>query len=310
MVNFCQNTDKYECERGASVDFVSYLQRKSMIFSLSIVLCFLFLAILCCKVFQSERRFVVAQRQGNLVTRQRMRRGPDSPDGRIVTIRGGDNSEDYYVQGDASDRVKATRKLTRVILLQSFLYVAAYLSSLLFTALDLATEGELYQIQILTFGPLQGFFTFLIFIFHKVYNKKRTDPSLSTYKALCDIFVHGEADDTFLMTRMHLVSIDNAGREQQYVVSFCEEQKDEISAHRNEGEEDEEKLEEEKDCESERKEQDSGTSGTMNHASDSFTPPSETSGLAVSSVFSIQTPSLLSGNISGFDEVSFERSAS
>ena len=315
--NFCQDNDKYECERGASEDEFLVLDRRMVMFVLSLSLCALSLALTCYKVFQYERILVIAQRRGNIMIRQTIRHGgADHPtEGRLLSIQG--ESGDFYVEGNIMERIEVSHKITRVILFQSFLYVASYFATLFFTVLNVSlgtkkqTKNNYYRE--LTMLPLQGMFTFIIFIFHKVYNMKRVDPSLSVCKALWNIFVRGDADDSFLMSRMYLASLGNATRE-QYALRYYNDQDDEESIVHMDGEregveEHDEEEEKHSESESRKKEYTSVTSsGTKKDPSGEISDfPS--SFLSIdSNILSMQTPSLLSGNLSGFDEVAIERS--
>ena len=54
--HFCNKSEEYECERGASSNVDDAFIVRMMLFMVSTLLCFLFLAILCFKVFQLKEK--------------------------------------------------------------------------------------------------------------------------------------------------------------------------------------------------------------------------------------------------------------
>ncbi len=91
-----------------------------------------------------------------------------------------------------SNVVTDTESVIRVALTrQASLYILSTIITWIFPIIRFFHQTEQGSISILTlvFWPLQGFFNASIFIYHKVYNIKKTDCSISTGKALYFVFV-------------------------------------------------------------------------------------------------------------------------
>lgn len=98
--------------------------------------------------------------------------------------------------GQHSNRISKvitdTESVIRVDLTrQASLYIFSTIITWIFPIIRFFLHTEQGSISILTlvFWPLQGFFNAAIFMYHKVYNIKKTDSSISTVKALYIILV-------------------------------------------------------------------------------------------------------------------------
>jgi len=98
-------------------------------------------------------------------------------------------------------------ELTRVVLCQALMYIAAFFLTWIFTVISFGPAQNNWTIQILkvTFQPLQGFFNALIFIYHKVYNLRCTNQSLSILQSLFIVIFYPSEVPDLLMSRMELV---------------------------------------------------------------------------------------------------------
>jgi len=70
-------------------------------------------------------------------------------------------------------------------------------------------QNEIADMSMLIVGQLlaQGFYQLLIFIFHKVFNKRRHDPHVSVFEVVTELFRGGPGNETFVMARMHRVMV-------------------------------------------------------------------------------------------------------
>jgi len=97
-------------------------------------------------------------------------------------------------------------KNAKVVLLQAFLYIAAFLVGVFPPFLRLIVEGNnasddylqhLLEVTLFLL-PLQGFFNFLIFISHKVYNYRRINTTESIYGVIRLLFVSSTHEPCFI----------------------------------------------------------------------------------------------------------------
>ena len=111
---------------------------------------------------------------------------------------------------------------SKVVLIQSSAYIAAFLTSLLppllrvITAMgaDIHTERRYntlvrFDKTILILLPLQGFFNFVIFISHKIYSRKKVDKELRICQALSDMFFTTSPEPCYF-SRITLVQVRHA----------------------------------------------------------------------------------------------------
>jgi len=103
-------------------------------------------------------------------------------------------------------------RTTKVILVQVTLYLLASVIGLVPTMLRVTKvlDPEAFAVVdriILVFLPLQGFFNFVIFVSHKVYNYRRVNRNASSCYVLGLLF-QGSANDPTLISRISLVYFD------------------------------------------------------------------------------------------------------
>jgi hypothetical protein len=98
-------------------------------------------------------------------------------------------------------------KETKIIAKQSMMYIVTALTLPFCWCISLSLH-ETSMVSKSVFCALmylEGFYTLLIFIFHKVHNIKRCNIDISTSEAIIRIFRDGEGGDSFVLTRMDLV---------------------------------------------------------------------------------------------------------
>jgi len=103
-----------------------------------------------------------------------------------------DSAEQQKDQEEEVHNQESQHKMTKIITSQALMYLGAFLFTWFFTFLtylgDVFGENHWIQALKLVFQPLQGFFNMLIFIYHKVFNLRRTIKDLSVSDALMIIF--------------------------------------------------------------------------------------------------------------------------
>jgi len=98
---------------------------------------------------------------------------------------------------------------TKVIIVQSVAYYFALLLTISFSMIRLIVNKRMPTIEMFQhiFFPLQGFFNFLIFVSHKVYNYKLVHRNESYSSILYKYFVTGETNEPILLSRISLVRV-------------------------------------------------------------------------------------------------------
>ena len=98
---------------------------------------------------------------------------------------------------------------TKIIAFQSFLYISALYFTISAWISFINFKPSLvswYKSTLLVLSCLQGVENLFIFLFHKVYNQKRSCSYLSTWDAITQVFHNGGVHDVFVMSRMHILS--------------------------------------------------------------------------------------------------------
>eukprot|EP00553_Chaetoceros_curvisetus_P013824 CAMPEP_0204639136 /NCGR_PEP_ID=MMETSP0717-20131115/41863_1 /ASSEMBLY_ACC=CAM_ASM_000666 /TAXON_ID=230516 /ORGANISM="Chaetoceros curvisetus" /LENGTH=272 /DNA_ID=CAMNT_0051659129 /DNA_START=111 /DNA_END=926 /DNA_ORIENTATION=- len=100
-------------------------------------------------------------------------------------------------------------ELTRMILIQAILYVAAFLLSwlptLIVTIGPLSDVGDVVR---LIFQPLQGFFSAIIFVYHKAHNLYRSD-DVTMWQAVWKVIVKPSRAPEVIIERLSMVVEDH-----------------------------------------------------------------------------------------------------
>ena len=118
-----------------------------------------------------------------------------------------------------------SRHASQVILIQSFAYITASLTSLLPLVIRALSRIDvdhrdgfrtfiIFDKVVLMLFPLQGFFNLLIFVSHKVYSRVKSDDEISILKALYNIFFASEPEPCYF-SRITLVIARHAQIENQ-----------------------------------------------------------------------------------------------
>ena len=117
------------------------------------------------------------------------------------------HSRHTEIQNLALKRLTESNKNTRVIIIQSLLYLSAFLMTLTMPLIHVSVNQPLWASRAqLILLPLQGFFNMLIFIGHKIYNYRRIHPDVSRRDVLLKLFT-GKADDHVLFSRISQICI-------------------------------------------------------------------------------------------------------
>jgi len=107
-------------------------------------------------------------------------------------------------------QVVSKHEATKVIVIQAIAYFMALILSLLFPIIRIVgVEGEWPLYLQLIFMPLQGFFNFIIFIGHKVYNYSRVNEEDSYCTILRKFFCDSDIQEPILLSRISLVGRDS-----------------------------------------------------------------------------------------------------
>jgi len=116
-----------------------------------------------------------------------------------------------------SEEVKKRQAETKVIFIQSLLYLCACtLSQLLpFWAIFLRESSPGWQYFHIVFKPLQGLFNFAIFMGHQVYNRRRSNTSLTRWQAFCKTFTSPQEEASMFFDNIDLVSVEAGNDESQ-----------------------------------------------------------------------------------------------
>ena len=105
-----------------------------------------------------------------------------------------------------------TRETLNILLVkQAILYMLAFLLTWFFPIITIVTQqnNDIFPVLQLIFGPLQGFFNALIYIYNKVYNIKRHDESITTCEALNLIFIHPRKMPEIYLSQLRKVQDHN-----------------------------------------------------------------------------------------------------
>ena len=97
---------------------------------------------------------------------------------------------------------------TKAVTFQSMLYLSSVGVTGISWQFLLNTQTSLfswYNSMLLILSSVQGVQNLCIFLFHKVYNLKRSNSNVSTWKAITRIFKNGGIHDSFVLSRMDLV---------------------------------------------------------------------------------------------------------
>ena len=129
--------------------------------------------------------------------------------------------------------VEIRQQSTKAVLLQSCAYGMVFVVSLLFPILSKlsvsANRRAVWEVLSTIFDPLHGFFNFLIFIGHKVYNYRKVNTDKSICQALNKLFCTSEAEPMFIsriamVKDDHNVQIyleDELGEHVEYVIRYA-----------------------------------------------------------------------------------------
>jgi len=105
---------------------------------------------------------------------------------------------------------------TKIIVKQAAAYIVSFIITLFFPEMSgligsMTAQQTWLVYAIVIFLPLQGFWNFLIFVGHKIYNYKRVhnDENETFFKILCKLFCDPVTQDPILFTRISLVRVDN-----------------------------------------------------------------------------------------------------
>lgn len=114
---------------------------------------------------------------------------------------------DTAKRAKALERVKESNQNSKIVMIQSFAYISAFVWTLLFPVLRIVMEPNPLWIDkaMLIFMPAQGFFNFLIFLWQKVYSYRRVNPNSSRREALHQIFCQANIEEPVLISRLSMV---------------------------------------------------------------------------------------------------------
>jgi len=111
-------------------------------------------------------------------------------------------------KGDESDD-QNWKSIKKALVQQSLMYIGAFLLLWIFRFMALFSPHPLMQFLRLITGNLQGLFTFIIFLYHKVHNLKRVESSLTVWKALYLIVIDPEHTPEIQVAGLSMISADN-----------------------------------------------------------------------------------------------------
>ncbi len=123
---------------------------------------------------------------------------PNHPDPRI-------SPPTYPPEGSAAN--SASMKNTKVVLWQAVAYTSAFVITIFFTTMRVVVDTVASKGLYLFFMPLQGFFNFIIFVSHKVYNHRRCNREMSMCAAIVLVFREPyNVQDPFVFTGLSIVA--------------------------------------------------------------------------------------------------------
>jgi hypothetical protein len=123
------------------------------------------------------------------------------------------------------DNARAKNKITKVVVMQASAYIMAFVITNLFPFINFVTDESPMATQIMTlvFLPLQGFFNFMIFIGHKVYNYRRVNPGVSRCEVLRTFFL----SSTRVEEPMYISQLSHVEKNKDSVAGDDEEENEE-----------------------------------------------------------------------------------
>ena len=244
------NLNNVPCDRWGKhqikVDTTSYLSFPTNLFTTSISVCFFLLSLVCCRVYHAERQMKLYMKSNK--NKNNQSNNTDIPGTQSINDHreqeekqdeedGSTGPQTKQQQHPSRDSTATSRRIwwngknisktemkriqhqfndTKVIALQAIFYLLILCLSLgswivLSRSQQTHPSSIIFNSTLLFVTSAEGFYTLVIFMFHKVYNIKRSysHAHLSVWEAIIQIFKNGGTDDSFVMSRMHLISHHN-----------------------------------------------------------------------------------------------------
>jgi hypothetical protein len=110
-----------------------------------------------------------------------------------------------------SGKIKTTllfKSETKTVMFQALAYLCALFACQLFPLmclLNILHTNEIYMYFHVVLRPLQGFFNFLVFMGHKVCNRRRSNNEITRWKAFCEIFSNPKEEPTMFVGNIDIV---------------------------------------------------------------------------------------------------------
>jgi len=133
------------------------------------------------------------------------------------------------------EKVLQKHRNSKVVIIQAFSYIAAFVLGMMPPALlsvgaihsggqDKDEAADVFEKMMLVLLPLQGFFNFVIFVAHKVYNYRRVHRDVSICHVLTLLF-RSSAHEPYFISRISMVKqYDEEGKDlEDKVIGYVEE---------------------------------------------------------------------------------------
>ena len=201
----CTNRDDVQCIRGdpnsSSIQFIRTYLYCGIFLAFGTIIVSMVLIILTVYRAETGATSVSKPKSNSMISKE-------NPD-----LLEEEEEDDDVDQGEGFQLVH-----TRIILRQAIMYIAAFFLIWFFTLISYFMP-EVWAVQIFKciFQPLQGLFNALIFVYHKVYNIRRSNKDLTFQEALFVLRTAPSQVPEVLLSRIDLVSTQmnnyNAGEE-------------------------------------------------------------------------------------------------
>lgn len=201
----CTNRDDVQCIRGdpnsSSIQFIRTYLYCGIFLAFGTIIVSMVLIILTVYRAETGATSVSKPKSNSMISKE-------NPD-----LLEEEEEDDDVDQGEGFQLVH-----TRIILRQAIMYIAAFFLIWVFTLISFFMP-EVWAVQIFKciFQPLQGLFNALIFVYHKVYNIRRSNKDLTFQEALFVLRTAPSQVPEVLLSRIDLVSTQmnnyNAGEE-------------------------------------------------------------------------------------------------
>lgn len=211
---FCSILTSVECIRGDASSLTWHGFVRNITYYILITLAIIIIASMCLVILTSYRTEMAAISSKQKNDALKTRRGNEEIKS---SARDDFYTDDISISDSAVARMQEDAKSaspqgrpllanTIIVSRQAGMYVGAFIITWVFTIMSFGMEDN-WSVQILKciFQPLQGFFNFLIFMYHKIHNVRRCNKDFGFARALKFVFQSPSEVPRMLLSKIDLV---------------------------------------------------------------------------------------------------------